>query len=100
MERTRLLFYLFIVFLIAMTAGCEDLNPVAKVGDGMIGAYERSSVTAGQASLKSIKDAIRIYHISNGEYPASLEEIQKLMGSRIDIGLYEYDSDSGEITLL
>jgi len=101
MEQTKIVFYVFLIFLIALVAGCEEkTNPAAQYGDGMIGAYEHSSITAGQTTLKGIKDAIRAYHISNGEYPDSLEDIQKLMGSRIDTRLYDYDPDSGEITLL
>ncbi len=101
MEQTKILFYMVLIFLISLVAGCEEkTNPVSKVGDRLIGAYERSSTTANQSTLKGIKDAIRAYHILNGEYPASLEEIQKLMGSRIETDLYQYDPESGEITLL
>ncbi len=101
MEQTKILFYVFLIFLISLAAGCEEkTNPVSKYGDSVIGAYERSSITANQSTLQGIKDAIRAYHILNGKYPASLEEIQKLMGSRIDTGLYQYDPESGEITLL
>jgi hypothetical protein len=101
MEQTKIVFYVFLIFLIALVSGCEEkTNPVSKVGDRLIGAYERSSVTAGQSTLKGIKDAIRAYHISNGEYPDSIEEVQRYMGARIDTGLYQYDPDSGEISLL
>jgi hypothetical protein len=89
------------MFLISLVAGCDEkTNPVSNIGDSLIGAYERSSITADQSTLKGMKDAIRAYHISNGKYPDSLEDIQKLMGSRIDAGLYQYDPESGEITLL
>jgi hypothetical protein len=101
MGQTRISLCLILVFLVSLVAGCEEkTNPVSKVGDRLIGAYERSSVTAGQSTLKGIKDAIRAYHISNGEYPDSIEEVQRYMGARIDTGLYQYDPDSGEISLL
>ena len=101
MEQTKLLFHILIIILITLSAGCEEkTNPVSKYGDSVIGAYERSSITADQSTLTGIKDAIRAHHILNGEYPASLEEVQKLMGSRIDTDLYQYDPESGEITLL
>ena len=101
MMQTRISLCFILVFLVSLVAGCDEkTNPVSQVGDGLIGAYERSSITADKSTLKGIKDAIRAYHISNGEYPASLEEVQRLMGSRIDTSLYEYDPDSGEITFL
>ena len=101
MEQSRLLFYILLIFLISLAVGCDEKNnPVAQVGDGLTGAYVRSSTRADQTTLKGLKDAIRAYHISNGEYPASIEEVQKYMGSSIDTGLYEYDPDSGEISFL
>ncbi len=101
MEQTKILFFVLLMCITLMAAGCEEKsNPVSKVGDRLIGAYERSSTAAGQSTLKGIKDAIRAYHISNGEYPDSIEEVQRYMGARIDTGLYQYDPDTGEISLL
>ena len=88
------------MFLSIFLMGCEESsNPIAKFGDDVIGAHQRTKVKADQMTLNGMKDAVRVYHISNGTYPASLEEIQTLMGSPIDTGLYQYDPDTGKISL-
>ena len=99
MGRIRLSLFVSLIFLSTLMTGCEESsNPFSKFGDDVVGAHQRTTVKADQMTLNGMKDAVRAYHISNGTYPASLEEIQKLMGSPIDIGLYEYDPDTGEIS--
>lgn len=79
---------------------CQDMeHPAADYGDGLVSIHEGSRITAGQATLKSLRDAIRVYYLSNNAYPASIEEIQDLVDSPIDTGLYEYDPSNGKITM-
>ncbi len=100
MGRIRILLFVFLFFLSAIVAGCEEKkNPVSKYGDALISAHDSVRVAAEQATLKGMKDAVRVYRISNGKYPESFEELQKLMDDPVDPGLYQYDPDSGEVTL-
>ena len=101
MKRVYIVLFSFLILIISVVAGCDEKsNPVSQVGDSLIGAYQRSSSGADQATLNGIRDAIKAYYVTHGTYPASLDEIQDLMNSPIDTSLYTYDPDSGKIDLL
>lgn len=101
MKRSCIVLFSFLMFVVTALSGCDEkTNPVSKVGDSLVGAYERSSAGADQATLNGIRDAIRAYYITHRGYPASLDEIQDLMNSPIDSSRYAYDPDTGMIDLL
>ena len=100
MEITKLTLTLLLMLITIMTAGCEEKKgPVSRYGDSLISAHDGGKRVAEQATLKGLKDAIRVYHISNGRYPQSFEEVQGLMGSSVDSGIFHYDPENGEIRL-
>lgn len=78
---------------------CKGKNPAEEVSDTLIGVYEGSKIESQQATLKSIQNAIRIYHAQNGRYPESLEDVESLMDTPLDIDMYEYNPENGVVRL-
>lgn len=97
---------LSLILLAVLIVGCEEKskpaetkNPVAQYGDALVSVHEGSKVEARQATLQGIKNAIQIYYASNSRYPENLDEIQRLMDSPIDPGMYQYNPQNGAVTL-
>jgi len=90
-----------IIFLMLslLPFSCKGKNPVEEAGDALIDVYEGSKVESQQATLKSIQNAINIYHAQHGRYPESLDEIASLMDTPIDIDMYEYNPENGKVRL-
>ncbi len=98
--KVKMAIFFLLVLPAVLISGCEEkTNPVAQYGDALISVHEGSKINAQQATLKSIKNAIQIYYASNGRYPESLNEIQKLMDSPIDPNMYQYNPENGMVTL-
>ena len=98
--KTKIVRSIFLVLLAVLVGGCEEkLNPVEQIGDNLISAHEGAKIEGQQATLKGIKNAIQIYYASNGKYPESIYEIQKLMDSPIDPDMYQYNPQNGTVTL-
>lgn len=105
-EKIKRTLLFFLVLLPALISGCEEKtnpfatkNPVAQYGDDLISVHEGAKIEGQQAILKGIKNAIQIYYASNGKYPESIHEIQKLMDSPIDPDMYQYNPQNGMVTL-
>ncbi|MEW6715515.1 MAG: hypothetical protein AB1306_10555 [Nitrospirota bacterium] len=100
MIKTKIALSVFLVLLAASIGGCkEKTSPVAQYGDDLISVHEGAKIEGQQATLKGVKNAIQIYYASNGKYPENLTEIQKLMDSPIDQGMYDYNPQNGVVTL-
>jgi hypothetical protein len=101
MDRVRIITLLLSLVMVMSAAGCEEeKGPGSHYDDTLISAHERGKAVAGRTTLKGIQDAIRAYYASNGEYPASLDDLPELMSSPIDTSLYDYNPENGTITLL
>src|SRR5512135_1284360 len=98
--KTKLAFICFGLFLILMP-GCKEKpkNPVAEYGDSLVGAYKGSQNAAEQANLDAVQKAINAYHAANEGYPKSLQDVEQLIGSPIDLTKYNYDPATGTATL-
>lgn len=98
--KTNRAYLILTLLLAALIGGCEEkTNPVAQYGDNLISVHEGAKIEGQQATLKGVKNAIQIYYASNGKYPENLTEIQKLMDSPIDQGMYDYNPQNGAVTL-
>ena len=84
-----------------LSAGCDQKpkNPVATHGDAMIDAYQKSKVLRDEASLSSVRTAIRTFHAEKGRYPEDLSEIKDLLGSEYDLSVYAYNASDGSVSL-
>ena len=90
-----------LLFLLAVfISGCEQKdNSISKYGDSLINSYDRSKKAGDEATLKGIQDAVNAYHAANGEYPVSLQDIEKILGSPVDSAKYQYNPENGEVRL-
>ncbi len=90
-----------ILLLLPLLTACKDKprNPVKEYGNTLINSYEKAQDAADTANFELIKRAIQQFHAANGEYPASLEALQKFIGIDINADKYEYDPRTGTITL-
>ena len=88
----------FAVIILAAVLACDEKqkNPVA---DTMIDAYQKGKQAGETGDLDAVRQAIQAYHASNDKYPRDLEEIKPLLGSEVDFSKYDYDPESGAVTL-
>lgn len=89
---------LFACLVTLLLLGC-DRNPVEEFGEEMVVSYERSRGAADQASLQAIQRYIRSYRAMNGRYPKSMEELENSLGTGYDLEPYDYDPESGTLTV-
>lgn len=91
------IFGVIVFFLVA----CEQKpkSPMDEYGDAMINTYERAQKLADQANLKAIKNAIQLYKVENDKYPERLEDIEYLMGTKLDFSKYDYDPQTGAVSI-
>ena len=78
--------------------GC-DRSPVEEFADEMLVSYDKSQAAADEASLQAIQRYIRSYRAVNGRYPESIEELESALGTGYDLGPYDYDPGSGNLTM-
>ncbi len=92
----RCLLLLFILSSVILPAcDSKQANPV----DVYAGAVKRAGNAAETANLDAVRQSIQAYHAANGAYPASLKDLEGIMGSRVDISRYDYDPQTGVVTL-
>jgi len=78
--------------------GCKE-EPVTQYGNSLVNALDKSERTANQANLAAFQRAIDTYRASNGNYPASLEEIETFTGERLDPLQYDYSPETGKLRI-
>ncbi len=90
-----------VLLLLPLLTACKDKprNPVKEYGNALINSYEKAQDAAATANFALIRRAIQQFHAANGEYPASLKNLQKFIGIDINADKYEYDPRTGTITL-
>ena len=91
----------FIVAALFILTACDQKpkNPVSEYGSAMVNSYKRAKQTGEIANLDSIKKAIKAYHAVNDKYPENLKDIEKLLGTTIDDSKYDYNPDTGMVSL-
>ena len=93
---------LIIIFFLALMVGCEDKPRTAfdDYGDALIDTYQRGQHIGDIANLDALKKAIAMYRAENGNYPASLDDIQNFIRMDIDLSKYDYNPDTGVVVLI
>jgi len=84
--------------IVLFFVGC-DRSPVEEFAKEMTASYEKSSKAADEASLQAMQRYIRSYRAMNGRYPESIDELERSLGAGYDLEPYDYDPDSGSLTL-
>ncbi|MBA4373869.1 MAG: hypothetical protein C0402_13550 [Thermodesulfovibrio sp.] len=87
--------------MLTFLSACKEKpqNPVAVYGDAMINSYEKGKQAGDAGNLDAVKKALAAYRAINDKYPAGLDEIKPLVGQNLDISKYDYDPQSGSVTL-
>jgi hypothetical protein len=91
-------FPVVVVIFALVLAGCKQ-NPAEEYGDALLDSMDRGRATVNLANMKSLQDAVRMYHLENGRYPDTLEDVAGFMNSQTDFDLYNYDSRTGRVTM-
>lgn len=89
---------LLLVVSVLAAEGCSQ-DPVKEYGNEVLKARDRAGGTVDMANLRSLKSAVRMYHTQNGQYPESLEDIAGTLNTQLDLGKYDYDPETGAVTL-
>jgi len=88
----------FAAFILGAILACDE-KPKNPVADTMIDSYQKGQQVGEVGDLDAVRKAIQAYHASNDKYPQNLEEIESLLGSEVDFSKYDYNPDSGVVTL-
>jgi hypothetical protein len=81
-----------------LSAGCKE-DPLKQYGNEVIDAMDRTEAQVNRVNLKNLQSAVKMYYMQNGKYPETLEDLGRLMNSRVDLSLYDYDPETGRVTL-
>jgi|GEM_PF-1353779 len=101
--------FLIIYAFIFVFVGCKgpenappeqkSANPVSQYGDSMIGAYTQGKKAGETGNLDTVQKTIQAYRAINDRYPESLDEIEPMFGSAVDLSIYDYDPDTGQVSI-
>jgi hypothetical protein len=92
---------LFSVIALLLVMSCDEKpqNPVKNYGDVLIDTYKRGGETGEKANLDALRKAVMTYQTTHDKYPESLDELRELIVTPIDLSRYEYNPDSGSVSL-
>jgi|WetSurSiteA1Bulk_404760.scaffolds.fasta_scaffold123315_1 hypothetical protein len=84
-----------------LTIACDEKpkNPASEYGDALIGAYKSSQLAGEAANLDTVKKAVQAYRAANDKYPAVLEDVGDLISGSVDLSKYNYNPETGEVSL-
>jgi hypothetical protein len=85
--------------LILTACDQKPKNPVSDYGSALLGAPERAQEGAETANLDAVRKCIGAYRAANDKYPESLKDIEDLLGSPVDPSKYDYNPQTGIVTL-
>jgi hypothetical protein len=89
---------LLVILFIAVFLSCEK-NPVEEYGDAVVNTYQGTKQKGKHLTLTGLQNAIQLYRTANGRYPKDIEEVAGLMDSPIDFSLYDYNPQTGQISM-
>jgi hypothetical protein len=95
------IFLFFIIFILIFSFACKEKPRTAfdDYGDALIDSYKRGQKAVAIANLDAVEKAVSMYYAENGKYPETLEDINDYMRSDIDMSKYDYDPDTGRVSL-
>jgi hypothetical protein len=70
-------------------------NPV----NTYVSVKKSASDAADIANLDALRQTVQAYHAANGNYPASLKDVEGMLGSPVDFSKYNYDPQTGSVTM-
>ena len=95
-----------LIFVFACDKKSEDtaskqntINPIAQYGESMVSAYKQGQRAGVEGNLDAVKKTILAFHAIHDRYPEDLDEIKPMFASPIDLSLYDYDPDTGQVSL-
>ena len=88
----------FAAVILGALLSCDE-KPKNPVADAMLDSYQKGKQAGEEGNLDAVRKAIQAYHASNDRYPQNLEEIKPLLSSEVDFSKYDYNSESGAVTL-
>ena|ERR1700690_109427 len=93
--------FFFTIIILTFIFACKEKpkNPVAEYGDTMINSYQKGKQAAVTGNLDAVKKSLEAYHASNEKYPQNLDDIKPLIGSELDLSRYDYNPQTGAVTL-
>jgi hypothetical protein len=81
--------------LILPACSSKQENPV----NTYLGATKSAGNAADAANLDALRKSIEAYRAANGTYPENLKDLEGMLGSRLDFSRYDYDPQTGTVTL-
>jgi len=92
---------ILIPVVLSLFVACDEKtkNPVAEYGDVMINSYKKGQVAGETANLDAVKKSVQAYHAANDKYPQTLDEIKDMIGAKIDLSKYDYNPQTGSVSL-
>ncbi len=90
--------FIFFVCLLFLS-GCKEGKEAVKETDKIVKDYSKGLIEAPKKTkilteIATIRQALEIYRIENGEYPESLSVLPIKIK---EIDKYQYDSESGKV---
>src|SRR4030042_6786874 len=95
----QVLFPIILALFLLLACDEKPKNPISEYGDALIGSYKRGQQAGEEANLDAIKKTIQSYYAEHEKYPESLKDLEDLMRKPIDATKYNYDPQTGTITL-
>ncbi|MBF0337174.1 MAG: hypothetical protein HQL05_05020 [Nitrospirae bacterium] len=74
----------------------EDLSTIT---DKKVDKIEKSRVATDKSDLEALKRGITGFNAANGRYPKDLDELQEFTAINFDKGIYNYNPQTGAITM-
>jgi competence protein ComGC len=102
LHRCIFLFLVLGLMVLPLLIACKKKpeNPVEEYGTALIGSYKHAQNAGVAANLDAVQRSVQAYRAANGKFPESLEELKKdFMGSDIDMSAYDYDPETGTVSI-
>lgn len=90
---------LIVSCIVLFSCDVEPKNPVSEYGDTLINSYKKGQDAGEVANLDTVKKAVQAYRASNDRYPESLDKVQDLIASPIDLSKYDYSPETGSVSI-
>ncbi len=87
--------------ILSVFISCEQQqnNPVTLYGDSLVASLNKGRTAAEEANLDAVRKTVQAYRAANGRYPSSLDEIKDMLGSNLDLSKYDYNPETGAVSL-
>lgn len=72
---------------------------VTDYGSGLTGSIDKTRKLKMKSEMDALNTAVQNYYLENGKYPASLDEISSYTLSGTDLSAYDYDPETGRISI-